>query len=289
MALPIDHLVLPVDDLSIARSRYCALGFTVAAQGVHPFGTVNACVYLGGGTFLEPLAIGDPDAAEAAVQSGNVFVARDRTFRTVHGPEGFSALVLGTNNAVSDDARYRQADISAGPLLDFERPFVDGHGRSDVAAFRLAFAAERGSEGTFFFACERVNVPQVDRAALERHDNGVLGLLGVVLAAAQPSQHCAFLESMSRGVAVADASGGLSVDAGNAYIVVATPSTLAVRFGIEVGPGGLMPCAARFGVANIDAAERLFKAGGIDYERRETCLVVPRAPGQGTAFIFEAA
>ena len=55
----IDHCVLPVADLAGARDRLTRLGFTVAPEGRHPFGTHNACVYFADDTFLEPLAVGD--------------------------------------------------------------------------------------------------------------------------------------------------------------------------------------------------------------------------------------
>ncbi|MEO1399011.1 MAG: VOC family protein, partial [Pseudomonadota bacterium] len=37
----IDHLVFPVADIGAARERYTQLGFTVAPDGKHPFGTEN--------------------------------------------------------------------------------------------------------------------------------------------------------------------------------------------------------------------------------------------------------
>ena len=39
---PLDHLVLPVDTLTQARRRLSNLGFTVADDARHPFGTENA-------------------------------------------------------------------------------------------------------------------------------------------------------------------------------------------------------------------------------------------------------
>src|SRR5690606_25434611 len=95
----IDHLVLPTADLEIARARLRALGFTVAPEGLHPFGTKNACVYFADDTFIEPLAIADDALADEAMAAGNVFVARDRAFRAARGEEGFSAVVLATEDA----------------------------------------------------------------------------------------------------------------------------------------------------------------------------------------------
>ena len=182
----IDHLVLPTAGLDTARARLAALGFTVAPVGVHPFGTVNCCVYFGGGTFLEPLAIGDKAAAEMAIVQDNVFVSRDAAYRQRNGKEGFSALVFGTADAAADHRRFQHNGISAGAMLEFSRPFVDAAGKSDVAKFKLAFAFDQAQQDVFFFTCQRLNAPEVDRSALERHPNGVSGIKEVALTAENP-------------------------------------------------------------------------------------------------------
>ncbi|WP_234851909.1 VOC family protein, partial [Sinorhizobium meliloti] len=80
-ARPLDHLVLPVADLARTRQRLAALGFTVADEARHPFGTANACVFFSDDTYLEPLAVASREECEAAALEGNAFVARDQAFR----------------------------------------------------------------------------------------------------------------------------------------------------------------------------------------------------------------
>lgn len=289
MTLPLDHLVLPVAGLDVAQARLGALGFTVAPNGIHPFGTANCCVHLKGGTFLEPLAIGDRSVADAAARDGNVFVARDRAFRDRHGEEGFSALVFGTIDAGADDSRFRAGSISAGNMLEFSRPFVDAQGKADTASFRLAFAAEAASPDIFFFACERVNAPKVDRGALERHANGVSSLTGVVAVGGAPSTHRDFLRQLTGAEAISDDASGFAIDAGNGTVIVVDTDTAKSRYGIAAPAGnGLQLAAAIFGVADLAVAEKLFKANAISYERRDRKILVPPAAGQGTTFVFEA-
>lgn len=74
---PLDHVVLPVVNIEMARERLGKLGFTVAADALHPFGTANACVFFADKTYLEPLGIASIEAYEAAIADGNVFAARD--------------------------------------------------------------------------------------------------------------------------------------------------------------------------------------------------------------------
>ncbi len=278
VTLPLDHLVLPVADLATARERLAALGFTVAPEGVHPFGTANCCVYLAGGTFLEPLAVADPQQAAAAIEASNAFVARDHDHRHRAGSDGFSALAFGTADAAADDRRYRAAGLSAGPMLEFSRPFRDAGGRTAAAAFRLAFAAHPASPSSYFFAVEKVDVPAVDRAALERHPNGVSRLAGVVLSAAEPARLGAFFEAVAGATATEAAAGGWSFE---------TPSgRVEIRHGTP--PEALRLEAVRFAVADAGALEALFKRRAIAYEWRDDALHVAPAAGQGALFVFEA-
>lgn len=285
---PIDHLVFPTADLEIARVRLSALGFTVAPNGVHPFGTENCCVYLADDTFLEPLAIGDAEKAENAAGHGNVFVARDRLYRSVNGEEGFSALVFGTADARADHDRFVEAGISAGEMLAFSRPFVDGTGRSDTASFLLAFAAEGNSPDSFFFTCQRVNAPAVDRSALNRHQNGVTRLMHVVLSAQHPSNCRAFLAELTGGK-VAGRASGIEVEAANGAVAVLDPDGLQTEFGIASAeePGLRLQCAV-FGTSDIKTLAQLFAAREIAYAEHRDRLIVPPAPGQGAHLAFEA-
>jgi len=271
---PLDHVVLPTADLAIARQRLTALGFTVSPAGIHPFGTVNCCVYLGDGTFLEPLAIGDSAAAGEAVAAGNVFVGRDSAFRNAHGDEGFSAVVFGTNDADADHSEFVAAGVSAGPRLDFSRPFVDASGKSDVASFRLAFAAEPGSQGdAFFFTCERVNAPDVDRSALQAHANGARRVLAVEASVAEQAVAAELLATVARS----------SVDAVSE--IPLANARLAVR--AMAGSSGLRLDAMVFAVDDLAVARALLARNGIAHDLSGQRLVIPPAPGQGAAFIFE--
>jgi catechol 2,3-dioxygenase-like lactoylglutathione lyase family enzyme len=271
----LDHCVLPVPDLATARTRYEALGFTVAPQGTHPFGTINSCVYFADDTFLEPLAIGDVAKAREAVASRNVFVARDALYRQVVGEDGFSALVFKTDDARVDHAGFEEADVSAGPILDFSRAFVDPAGRSGKVSFRLAFAAVPDSDAAYFFTCQRIEAPATaGRAALEAHRNGATGIAGVTLTAADPQTHKAFLSVLADSP-VATENGAIVAGLGNS------------RLAVEPADGPLRLAAIRFAVADIDKTATALAAGNVAFEREGRTLTVRPAPGQGATFTFE--
>ncbi|MCO5065885.1 MAG: VOC family protein [Rhizobiaceae bacterium] len=290
---PLDHLVLPVSGLDEAQTRYRALGFTVAPVGVHPFGTANCCIYLEDGTFLEPLAVADAELAERAVAEGNAFVAGDRSYRERVGQDGFAAIVLGTNDANADAARFEAAAMQGGDVLDFSREVVDKTGKSGTASFRLAFARDLQSPAPFFFTCERVKTPKVDRSALQHHRNRVTRLSAVVLTAPEPRLHAGFLETFFDCTANAEeGSGSLTFSLPNTEVRVETPDVFSEKYGVEIGQHdtaeGLRPMAVVFEVPEIDATASLFKADGIAYLARNNTLIVPPATGQGAYFIFEA-
>lgn len=268
----LDHLVLPTADLVTARTRLAALGFTVAPEGVHPFGTRNACVYFENGTFMEPLAIGDRAAVKTAADAGNSFILRDRLFREAYGEEGLSAVVLSTRDAEADHAAFVDAGISAGAMVEFSRPSIDAEGRTDVASFRLAFASE-GSPGAFVFTCERRKVPAIDRSTLERHANTVPRIARIDAVSDDPDTFARFL----RMVADAGEAAGREVVLEDTVLRIAGDSSVS----------GARFAGVTFGVRDLSATAALFNANGIDYETRENTLRVPPAPGQGVDFIFE--
>ncbi len=273
----LDHCVLPVQNLALARERYRALGFTVAPQGTHPFGTVNACVYFSDDTFLEPLAVDDQGAVEQAICDGNMFVGRDAIYRRGVGGDGFSALVFKTDDARADHAMFLAAGISAGSMLDFSRAFVDPAGKSGKVSFRLAFAADRSSEASYFFTCQRIDAPSADgRAALEAHANGVRRIAGITLTAERPHDHQHFLEALT-GAPVERMPEGLMAKLPNARLFLAP------------GKGALSLSSIHFAVDDLAVTEAALRAGDVQFSRIGNALSIDPAPGQGAIFLFEAA
>jgi hypothetical protein len=295
----IDHCVLPVADLGIARRRLTSLGFLVAPDGAHPFGTANCCVYLADGTFLEPLAQADDRDEREAARRGNMFTARDLAYRYRNGEEGFSALVFDTEDAAADHAEFVEAGFSGGNILDFSRGFTDASGKTDKASFRLAFAADWRAPDCFFFTCQRVRVPVVDRSALQRHGNGATRIKGIVLAGPHGSDFADFVLTAANVASAEVDRGATRIKAENAVIELLEGRAMKDRFGVSLpvdrgpadrGPAdqGLRLHAIRFGVREMGQTEALLRNAGIIYEKRDGGLVVHPAPGQGAIFVFEA-
>lgn len=288
-ARAIDHAVLPVESLEEARERLSALGFTVAPDGIHPFGTENACVYFADGTFLEPLAIAQREDCEATAQKGNVFTARDQAFRFRCGENGFSALAFATDDAKGDQKGFKKAGFSAGKKLKFKRKFADANGKAGTAAFKLAFAADLRAPDAFFFTCERVAQPKVDRSSLESHANGVTGIREIVLSEPNPTDFQYVLQEAVNNRGDEVHSFGLEIAAANGLLNVMTPEGLAVWFGVNrSGEGrGLRFEGMILTVRMLSTIRRVLDEHGIAHREMHNRVIVDPAPGQGFFLAFQ--
>jgi hypothetical protein len=283
---PLDHLVMPVTDIRIARERLTALGFTVAADARHPFGTENACVFFGDGTYLEPLGIASEEECRTTARAGNPFTARNGAFRFRNGPEGLSAIVMGTGDADADHAAFRAEGLSGGDQLEFSRTMKLPDGSEISPSFRLSFAADLRSPDFFAFTCQRIAMPPADRSALEKHVNGVIGIRTVVLTEPNPRDFDGFLKAVVGGEAVSSTS-GVSIQSANSEIRVLNVEGVHDYPEIVVpAERGLRGALVVFGVGDLTATETLLASNGITFNRHHHLLIVPHKPGQGVAFAF---
>ena len=286
-ARPLDHLVLPVTDIAISRRRLTTLGFTVAADARHPFGTENACVYFADKTFLEPLGIASLEECRSSAQQGNQFTARNEAFRFRNGPEGLSAIVMGSQDADGDHAGFRAAGISAGDPLQFSRQMRFPDGQELTATFKLAFAADLRAPDLHAFTCQRVNVPAADRTALETHINGVLGIKAVILTEPHPRDFEDFLKTVVGQQALSWSNDGMTVAASNADIEVLNAVGARDFFGIDMPAGrGLRGAAILYRVVDIARLEQHLIAAGVSFIHHNSMTLVAHAAGQGVVFAF---
>ena len=286
---PLDHLVLPTVNLASARERLGKLGFTVAPDARHPFGTENACIFFSDKTYLEPLAVASHEQCEESIGEGNVFVARDQAYRFRLGEDGFSAVVFGTDDAVVDDERFRARAISAGRMLDFSRPMKMPDGTETVAGFRLAFAADLRAPDFLAFCCQRINPLPADRSVLEHHENGVTGIARVVISTPTPAAFRTFFEEIVGEPWVSEHSFGLTIRAANADIELLTPAGMEAFYDLAVHTDdpGLRARAILFKARDLSVTSSHFAANGVTYTRKNNRILTRLAPGPGALFAFE--
>lgn len=281
----IDHLVLSFDDLATARERLGALGFTVAPDAAHPFGTGNACVFLADGVYLEPLAVVDAAAQAEALAAGNVFVARDAAFRAEHNLPGFSGLALRSANALGDREALAAQDLAEPATVDFSRTFRQSDGAEATLSFRLAFARLLPGFVASLFFCEARHSIAPDRSALARHANGADGLLRIVLVGTVDEATRRLLEMIAGSTLTSDGSGAATLALANVVLEFLAPSLAQARYGVAPGDDRLRFAGMVLAVADLDQA-RAALAPDVMTERPER-IVATLGPDSTPFIAFE--
>src|ERR671936_1510218 len=109
----LDHLVHAVRDLDAAADLYRRLGFTVGARNRHSWGTHNHLVQLPG-FFIELLTVAEPEKLGTDGFSA-LFGTFNRLF--LKDQEGLSLLILESQDAAADAARFRSAAIGVSDAM----------------------------------------------------------------------------------------------------------------------------------------------------------------------------
>jgi catechol 2,3-dioxygenase-like lactoylglutathione lyase family enzyme len=287
MIRPIDHIVLPVRDLGAARRHYEMLGFAVAAEARHPFGTANALIFLADGSYLEPVAIADPHGAAAARREGNPFVEQVARHLEARG-EGMALAALKSPAAAADHASFAKAGFAAGEALTFRRMARMPDGGEAEVGFTLAFAADRAAPEAGFFACQHLAAETMWRAAITDHPNTARGLARVALVARSPADFHIFISAVTGQRELRATSFQLDAELGATTLSVFTPVGFRARYGVEAPhPGaGLLFAGLEVAVADLAAAGRFAGKGTV---RAGEILSLPPAPGRGAVLAFREA
>ena len=279
----IDHLVICVHDLARAEQNLRTLGFTLTPTGVHPFGTSNRLAMFGN-NFLEVLAITDAAAVPAAAPGRFSFAAHQQNF--LAAAEGMSMLAWHSADAHADAARFAANGIGAYAPFDFGRDAVLPSGATARVEFSLAFAIDPAMPKIAFFTCQQRHAPELFwKPDYQRHPNGALRVVEVVMSAPEPTAHRGFLERMTESAAEL-APGRLTVGEPGDRITVLSPLEIARRLPGLAVDGSPRFCAARLAVADLDATKRELQRNHVDFQVTEGILLIPPAASHGLALEF---
>ncbi|QHO74952.1 hypothetical protein ACH79_22230 [Bradyrhizobium sp. CCBAU 051011] len=279
----IDHLVICVRDLAQAALDWQKLGFTLTPTGVHPFGTSNRLAMFGN-NFLELLAVTDAAAVPPAAPDKFSFAAHNQDFLAT--TEGMSMLALHSTDAHADAARFKADHVSTYAPFDFGRDAVLPGGGTARVAFSLAFATNPAMPGIAFFTCQQRHPPELFwKPDYQRHPNGALRVIEVVMSAQEPAAHRDFLERVTESEAQS-VPGRLTVGDSCDRITVLDPAEIARRLPGLAGDTSPRFCAARLAVTDLDATKRALKNNGVDFEMTGAALLIPPAASHGLALEF---
>jgi hypothetical protein len=237
-----------------------------------------------GNNFLELLAVTDAAAVPPAASGRFSFAAHNQDFLATG--EGMSMLAMHSDDAHADAARFKAHHIGAYVPFDFGRDAVLPGGGTARVEFSLAFANDPAMPGIAFFTCQQRHPPELFwKPEYQRHPNGALRVIEVVMSAPEPAEHRGFLEHITESTAELG-PGRLTVGARGDQITVLGPAEMAHRLpGLAVTPSPRF-CAARVAVADLDATKRALKSNGAEFEVSGAVLLVPPAAAHGLALEF---
>jgi len=274
----LDHLVLPVPSLPVTRKRFSQLGFTVAPDARHRFGSENACIYFQNGTFIEPLAIGDEALVEANIRKGNIFLRRDMGYRFRNGDNGFSCVVFGDPDPKQERRQFKRAGYATGKIVVVRRPGVKVH---------VALAIDERSPDFTGFLCERPDGPPSFPTDLSNHANGATGIVSAALSEQSPADFQIYLATLS-GQGECDLhSMGMDIKLPNASLHVLNNAGLKDKYGVDAPTErGLRAKAFDVSVSDLKSTQDVLNEAAVQTRTVGERLIVDPAPGQGAIIGF---
>ena len=285
MSRGLDHVVHAVRDLEAAAEFYRRLGFTVGARNRHAWGTHNHLVQLPG-FFVELLTVAEPeklgsDGFSALFGTFNRVFLKDQT--------GLSMLILESDDAVAEAARFRSAAIGVSDAMHFEREGKRPDGMTVKVGFSLAFARDAKAPAIGFAVCQQHFPENFWNSAFQQHPNTASGIGSAVLVAENPSDHHSFLSAYARGRELSATSSGITASMPRGDIKVMDPSAFRSHFGTEppdVSHGARL-AAMQFRVRDRAALNRVLKAGGVAVSSRMGTTIVGPETAIGATLAFD--
>jgi len=225
----LDHVIHAVRDLEAAAELYRRLGFTVGARNRHAWGTHNHLVQLSG-FFIELLTVAEPEKLGTDGLSA-LFGTFNRIF--LKDQEGLSFLILESEDAATDAARFRSAGIGVSDAMRFEREGKRPDGSTAKVGFSLAFARDAKAPATGFAVCQQHSPENFWNPAFQQHANTASGIEAAVLVAENPGEHHAFLSAFAGGRDMSATSSGITASTSRGDISVMDAAGFHRQFGTE--------------------------------------------------------
>ncbi len=261
----IDHLVIAVRDLEIARQRYAAMGFTTTPVAEHPWGTINSLVQLQG-NFLELLAVGDPERIVEPGPGEFSFGAFNQQY--LKQREGFSQLVFEGHDSRGDRAEFESNGLDTYDNFDFSRQAQLPDGSSVEVAFSLAFVTHPQMPEVSFFTCQQHAPEYFWKEDFQRHANTARQVTEVVIRADDPGRFAGFFENLQGSDAVTSTDDALTVSTARGIVSVLSPAVYDDRFNsdlAEKAPDGPYLGAYQITVADLGVLRDCLDKAGIGY------------------------
>lgn len=270
----LDHVVINVRDrIDAGADTYRRLGFTLTPRGYHTLGSMNHLAMFGT-DYMELIAAPPGDLRRAEILTA---------------PEGLNGLVWGSEDADRTYAALRDAGVPVEPPQQFSRPVALAD-RDHPAAFRTVRLPASATTGGRLYFCQHLTRGLVWRDEWRQHPNRVIGVMGAIIAADDPSSLGGLFARMFGADAVRPLADGHRLLVGLSQFDVITPEALRRAFGQAAPESGGRPAFMAglvFRTRSLSAVADAVQAGGIVGAARDgSRLVVPAGSACGALLEF---
>jgi hypothetical protein len=272
----LDHVVINVmGKLDEAAAQYARLGFQLTERGHHTLGSSNNLAIFGT-NYLELLG----------------YLPGRETMRAdlwAH-PAGLTGLVFKSVDADLVYATMKHHGVPVQEPMSFARPVELPGGTQDARFKVIRVSGDEVQNGRTFF-CHHDTPDLVWRPEWQSHANGATEIVEFVIASRQPARTAALYERMFGPGLLTPTSGGVSLHAGAATVLILEPAAIAARYAdaaLTSPDGSDRMVALIFKVKSLDVPRDLFGAAGIPYRPYAGGIIVSHLDAANVALGFTA-
>ena len=274
----IDHCVILVRNLDIAREKMLRLGFTVTPRGTHSknMGTENHCMMLKNGYF-EILGISHSTNFNAGWR-----------VKLKHR-EGLEAVPLASENVDQLRDELYDRGLELPETIEFSRP-VNLSGKPSEAKFRLVMVPDKYSPNMSTFVIQHLTRKVVWNPKYLDHANGAIGVQSVTGIHKEPHEIITSYKKLFGEHALSVFENGIQINTGKGKINFVTPSAYTKLFpNISPDPIARPPylAALSINVTDLQLTTDYFHHHGVEcFTSPRDTICIPPLSACGTLIEF---
>jgi hypothetical protein len=207
----IDHGLIGVHDLEVARANWARLGFTITPRGRHTsWGTANYCVMFDD-DYLEILGLVDPSQPSQSLD------------KALKKHEGLFGVALGSDDAGQSHAALTANGLSPEAISDLSRDLeMPGAAEPAHPRFRLIKLPETTTPDMNMFICQHLDPAIVWRPEWQLHANGARGISAITVVVDDPEPLITAYENLFGAGSCAPTDDTLAAFTGHGRLIFVT-------------------------------------------------------------------
>jgi len=253
----IDHVIVGVRDLEMARAQYARLGFNSTPRGRHVgWGTANYCIMFEH-DYLELLGIVDP--AQFTNQLDRLLEER----------EGILGLALASRDADATQHAWTAAGLQPEAAKSLGR-LLEADGDAVELRFRNVGLPRSCTGGISLFACQHLTPQPMRRPSWLAHPNGARAIHSCTIATSHPAPLGDAMARLFGAAAITATDQVVAAHTGHGVIIVAPPEDALLMHPMAEVPEHLREprlVALSVGVTNPDRAADFLRLQKVAFER----------------------